>query len=104
MRAAEMKEHPGFPQTDVQSFCRMRMPRWLSSDLRRAGMSLDAQAIRAFLLRFSAPIPLVQLVHVFLHRGVRIVGTAIQHSLGDMKMFAVVQFSIFGGCNGAVEV
>ena len=53
MRAATMKERPPFPlmrQTDVQSIYHMQMPRWLFSDPRYAGMSLDAKVAYTFLL------------------------------------------------------
>ena len=53
MRAATMKEHPSFPlmrQTDVQTIYHMQMPRWLFSDPRYAGMSLDAKVSYTFLL------------------------------------------------------
>ena len=53
MRAATMKERPSFPlmrQTDVQSIYHMQMPRWLFSDPRYAGMSLDAKVAYTFLL------------------------------------------------------
>lgn len=53
MRAAEMKERPGFllmRQTDVQSIYHMQMPRWLFSDLRYADMSLEAKVAYTFLL------------------------------------------------------
>lgn len=53
MRAAEMKERPDFPlmrQTDIQSFYHMQMPRWLFTDPRFAGMSLDAKVVYTFLL------------------------------------------------------
>ena len=53
MRAATMKERPSFPlmrQTDVQSIYHMQMPRWLFSDPRYAGMSLDAKVTYTFLL------------------------------------------------------
>ena len=53
MRAATMKERPSFPlmrQTDVQSIYHMQMPRWLFSDPRYAGMSLDAKVSYTFLL------------------------------------------------------
>lgn len=45
MKAAEMKKRPAFSlmkQTDVQNIYPMQMPRWLFSDPRYAGMSLDA--------------------------------------------------------------
>ena len=53
MRAAAMKERPSFPlmrQTDVQSIYHMQMPRWLFSDPRYAGMSLEAKVAYTFLL------------------------------------------------------
>lgn len=53
MRAATMKERPSFPlmrQTDVQSIYHMQMPRWLFSDPRYAGMSLEAKLAYTFLL------------------------------------------------------
>ncbi len=53
MRAATMKERPSFPlmrQTDVQTIYHMQMPRWLFSDPRYAGMSLDAKVSYTFLL------------------------------------------------------
>ena len=53
MRAAQMKERPGFSlmkQTDVQTIYHMQMPRWLFSDPRYADMSLDAQVTYTFLL------------------------------------------------------
>ena len=53
MRAAAMKERPSFPlmrQTDVQSIYHIQMPRWLFSDPRYAGMSLDAKVAYTFLL------------------------------------------------------
>lgn len=53
MRAATMKERPSFPlmrQTDVQSIYHMQMPRWLFSDPRYAGMSLEAKLTYTFLL------------------------------------------------------
>ena len=53
MRAATMKERPSFPlmrQTDVQTIYHMQMPRWLFSDPRYAGMSLDAKVAYTFLL------------------------------------------------------
>lgn len=53
MRAAQMKERPGFSlmkQTDVQTIYHMQMPRWLFSDPRYAGMSLDAKVTYTFLL------------------------------------------------------
>lgn len=48
-----MKERPDFPlmrQTDVQHIYHMQMPRWLFSDPRYAGMSLDAKVAYTFLL------------------------------------------------------
>ena len=53
MRAAKIKEHPGFllmKQTDVQSIYYMQMPRWLFSDPRYADMNLDAKVTYTFLL------------------------------------------------------
>lgn len=53
MRAAKMKERPGFTlmrQTDIQSVYHMQMPRWLFSDPRYADMSLDAKIAYTFLL------------------------------------------------------
>ena len=53
MRAAQMKERPGFllmKQTDVQSIQYMQMPRWLFFDPRYADMSLDAKVAYTFLL------------------------------------------------------
>lgn len=53
MRAAKMKERPGFAlmrQTDIQSVYHMQMPRWLFSDPRYAEMSLDAKVAYTFLL------------------------------------------------------
>ena len=53
MKAAEMKERPAFSlmkQTDVQNIYHMQMPRWLFSDPRYAGMSLDAKVTYTFLL------------------------------------------------------
>ena len=53
MRAAEMKERPGFSlmkQTDVQTIYHMQIPRWLFSDPRYADMSLDAKVTYTFLL------------------------------------------------------
>ena len=53
MRAAQMKERPSFSlmkQTDVQTIYHMQMPRWLFSDPRYAGMSLDAKVTYTFLL------------------------------------------------------
>ncbi len=53
MRAAKMKERPGFAlmrQTDIQSVYHMQMPRWLFSDPRYAQMSLDAKVAYTFLL------------------------------------------------------
>ena len=53
MRAATMKERPSFPlmrQADVQNIYHMQMPRWLFSDPRYAGMSLDAKVAYTFLL------------------------------------------------------
>ena len=48
-----MKERPGFSlmkQGDVQTIYHMQMPRWLFSDPRYAGMSLDAKVTYTFLL------------------------------------------------------
>ena len=48
MRAAQMKERPGFSlmkQGDVQTIYHMQMPRWLFSDPRYVGMSLDAKVM-----------------------------------------------------------
>ena len=53
MRAAKLKERPGFSlmkQTDIQSIYYMQMPRWLFSDPRYADMSLDAKVAYTFLL------------------------------------------------------
>ena len=53
MRAAKMKDRPGFllmKQSDVQSIYYMQMPRWLFSDPRYADMSLDAKVAYTFLL------------------------------------------------------
>ena len=53
MRAAKMKERPDFPlmrQTDIPHIYHMQMPRWLFSDPRYAGMSLDAKVAYTFLL------------------------------------------------------
>jgi len=53
MRAAQMKERPGFSlmkQGDVQTIYHMQMPRWLFSDPRYADMSLDAKVTYTFLL------------------------------------------------------
>lgn len=53
MRAAQMKERPGFSlmkQGDVQTIYHMQMPRWLFSDPRYADMSLDAKVAYTFLL------------------------------------------------------
>lgn len=53
MRAAKMKERPGFSlmkQTDVQNIYYMQMPRWLFSNPRYADMSLDAKVTYTFLL------------------------------------------------------
>ena len=48
-----MKERPGFSlmkQGDVQTIYHMQMPRWLFSDPRYVGMSLDAKVTYTFLL------------------------------------------------------
>ena len=53
MKAAQMKERPGFSlmkQTDVQSIHYMQMPRWLFFDPRYVGLSLDAKVAYTFLL------------------------------------------------------
>ena len=53
MRAATMKERPSFPlmrRADVQTIYHMQMPRWLFSDPRYAGISLDAKVAYTFLL------------------------------------------------------
>ena len=53
MRAAPLKEHPGFSlmkQTDIQNLYYMQMPRWLFSDPRYSEMSLDAKVTYTFLL------------------------------------------------------
>lgn len=53
MKAAQMKERPGFSlmkQTDVQSIHYMQMPRWLFYDPRYAELSLDAKVTYTFLL------------------------------------------------------
>ncbi len=53
MRAEKMKERPSFSlmkQTDIQNLYYMQMPRWLFSDPRYAGMSLDAKVAYTFLL------------------------------------------------------
>ena len=53
MRAAELKERPGFAlmkQTDIQSIYYMQMPRWLFFDPRYSEMSLDAKVTYTFLL------------------------------------------------------
>lgn len=53
MRAAKLKERPGFSlmkQTDIQNIYYMQMPRWLFSDPRYADMSLDAKVAYTFLL------------------------------------------------------
>lgn len=53
MRAAKLKERPGFSlmkQTDIQNLYYMQMPRWLFSDPRYADMSLDAKVAYTFLL------------------------------------------------------
>ena len=57
MRAAEMKERPGFSlmkQGDVQTIYHMQMPRWLFSDPRYADMSLDAKVTYTFLSTVSS--------------------------------------------------
>ena len=65
MRAAEMKERPGFSlmkQGDMQTIYHMQMPRWLFSDPRYTDMSLDAKVTYTFLLnRFQLsrrPLPM----------------------------------------------
>lgn len=53
MRAANLKDRPDFPlmrQTDVQHIYHMQMPRWLFSDPRYSGMSLEAKMTYTFLL------------------------------------------------------
>ena len=53
MKAAKMAVRPGFSlmkQTDIQSVYHMQMPRWLFSDPRYCGMSLDAKVAYTFLL------------------------------------------------------
>ena len=53
MKAAKLTEHPSFRlmrQTDVQNVWYMQMPRWLFSDPRYAGLSLDAKVTYTFLL------------------------------------------------------
>lgn len=53
MRAAKIKEHPGFAlmkQTDIQKLYYMQMPRWLFSDPRYSEISLDAKVTYTFLL------------------------------------------------------
>ncbi|MBR4657550.1 MAG: replication initiator protein A [Oscillospiraceae bacterium] len=53
MRAAQMKERPGFDlmkQTDIQNLYYMQMPRWLFSDPRYSEMSLEAKVTYTFLL------------------------------------------------------
>ena len=53
MKAAQMKERPGFSlmrQTDVQSLHYMQMPRWLFFDPRYADLSLEAKVAYTFLL------------------------------------------------------
>ena len=53
MRAAKPKERPSFSlmkQTDIQNIYYMQMPRWLFSDPRYAGMTLDAKVAYTFLL------------------------------------------------------
>lgn len=53
MRAAQLKERPGFDlmkQTDIQSIYYMQMPRWLFYDPRCAELSLEAKVTYTFLL------------------------------------------------------
>lgn len=53
MRAAQMKERPGFSlmkQTDIQSLFYMKLPRWLFFDPRYADLSLEAKLTYTFLL------------------------------------------------------
>ena len=53
MKAAKLTEHPSFRlmrQNDVQNVWYMQMPRWLFSDPRYAGLSLDAKVTYTFLL------------------------------------------------------
>ena len=53
MRAAKMKERPSFQlmcQTDVQNIYHMQMPRWLFTDPRYIGLSLEAKVTYTFLL------------------------------------------------------
>lgn len=53
MKAAPMKERPGFAlmkQTDIQSVYHMQMPRWLFSDPRYMDMNLDTKVTYTFLL------------------------------------------------------
>ena len=53
MRAAQLKERPGFDlmkQTDIQSIFYMQMPRWLFYDPRCAELSLEAKVAYTFLL------------------------------------------------------
>ena len=53
MRAAQLKERPGFDlmkQTDIQSIYYMQMPRWLFYDPRCAELSLEAKVAYTFLL------------------------------------------------------
>ena len=53
MKAAKLTEHPSFRlmrQTDVQNVWHMQMPRWLFSDPRYSGLSLDAKVTYTFLL------------------------------------------------------
>ena len=53
MKAAKLTEHPSFRlmrQTDVQNVWHMQMPRWLVSDPRYSGLSLDAKVTYTFLL------------------------------------------------------
>ena len=53
MRAAKLKEHPGFQlmkQTDVQNLYYMQMPLWLFYDPRYSVLSLDAKVAYTFLL------------------------------------------------------
>ena len=60
MKAAEMKKRPAFSlmkQTDVQNVYPMQMPRWLFSDPRYAGMSLDATFAASSILILPPPAP-----------------------------------------------
>ena len=53
MRAAKLKEHPGFTlmkQTDIQNLYYMQMPLWLFYDPRYCELSLDAKVTYTFLL------------------------------------------------------